>query len=89
MKSKQISTSIIYADDGNYLTQVNDVPIYERVVSDRIAIGKNDFADNYKEITKEEGDKYLAEKAEYGKRKYEELKDLNNISNHGNIKVKI
>lgn len=89
MKVKEVNVNIIIADEGHYLTQVDDVPIYQRVVSDRIAIGKNDFADNYKEITKEEGDKYLAEKAEYNKRKYEELKDLNNISNHGNIKVKI
>lgn len=61
MKTEEFKTIILKADEGMYITQVADVPVSERIVANTLALGKLDTADNYKEITKEEGDAIKAE----------------------------
>ncbi len=56
MKTNQFTTIVIEADENMYLTQANDVDIKDRIVASRIALGKFDSVDNYKEISKAEGD---------------------------------
>ncbi len=61
MKTNQFTTIVIEADENMYLTQANDVDIKDRIVASRIALGKFDSVDNYKEISKAEGDAIKAE----------------------------
>ncbi len=61
MKSNSFTTIIIEADDNCYLTQTADVELKDRMVASKIALGKFDSPENYKEITKEEGDAIKAE----------------------------
>lgn len=57
MKSNSFTTIILEADENCYLTQADEnVEIKNRIVAKRIALGKLDSADNYKEISKEDGD---------------------------------
>lgn len=57
MITNSFTTIIIEAEGDNYLTQIDDsVEIKDRIVARKIALGKFDSADNYKEISKEEGD---------------------------------
>lgn len=62
MISNTFTTIIIEADPGNYLTQADEnIELKDRTVATKIALGKFDSADNYKEITKEEADAIKAE----------------------------
>lgn len=62
MKSNSFTTIIIEAENNHYLTQSDDsVNIKDRMVATTIALGKYDSPENYKEITKEEGDAIRAE----------------------------
>lgn len=57
MTSENYSMLTIKASDGYYITdKSDDVDIKQRIIATEIAIGKNDSADNYKEITAEEAD---------------------------------
>ena len=57
MISNTFTTIIIEAESGKYLTQSDEnIELKDRIVSTKIALGKYDTVDNYKEITKEEGD---------------------------------
>lgn len=53
------TTTVITATDGNYLTQNLEVDTEKRVIATEVALGKNDTVDNWKEITKEEGEAVL------------------------------
>lgn len=79
MTTEEFKTIIIKPEEGHYLTQVKDVDIKERIVSTTIAIGRHDSVDNYKEITKEEGDKIIEEQRiaaeEEMKRREEEISE--------------
>lgn len=62
MKSNTFTTIILEADENCYLTQSDDsVELGDRIVAKRIALGKLDSAENYKEISKEDGDAIKAQ----------------------------
>ena len=63
MKISQLSATFLEADENKYITQIDEtVELKDRIVATKLALGKYDSADNYKEITKEEGDAIKAEK---------------------------
>lgn len=57
MTQEEFTTIILQADAEHLLTQASDVAINERVVVERVALGRYDSAENWREIT-------LAEAAE-------------------------
>lgn len=62
MKSNEFTTIILEAEDNHYLTQTDEtIELRDRIVATRIALGKYDSPDNWKEITKEEADAIKAE----------------------------
>lgn len=62
MKSNSFTTVILTPDEGYFLTQSDDsINIENRIVCSQVALGKNDNADNWKEITIEEGEALKAE----------------------------
>lgn len=58
---KDFNTTVITAEEGKYLTQSFDLDIENRVIATTVALGKNDSVDNWKEITKEEGNTIVKE----------------------------
>lgn len=58
---KEFNTTVITAEEGKYLTQSFDLDIENRVIATTVALGKNDSVDNWKEITKEEGNTIVKE----------------------------
>lgn len=58
---KEFNTIVITADEGKYLTQNSELDINNRVIATTIALGKNDSVDNWKEISKEEGNSIINE----------------------------
>ena len=56
MDISSYTTIIITPQEGMYLTQVDDVDIEERVIATTVAIGANDSASNWKEITSTEAE---------------------------------
>ena len=61
MKQEEFTTTIIEPDEGKFLTQVADVAPEERIISDKIALGRNDSPANWREITSEEAAQLRAE----------------------------
>lgn len=61
MKSNTFTTIIITPENGYYLTQNNEVELKDRIVCSQVALGSNDSADNWKEITIEEGEEIKAQ----------------------------
>ncbi len=62
MKSNSFTTIILEAEPNHYLTQSDDsIELKDRIIASMIALGKHDSPDNYKEITKEEGDEIKAQ----------------------------
>ena len=61
MNTQQFTTIILTPSEGYfYLTQKDDtIEIKDRIVSTKLALGKNDNPDNWKEITQEEGFEYI------------------------------
>lgn len=49
------------AEEGHYLTQVAEVDLLERIVATKVALSKFSTIDDWKEITKEDGDAIIAE----------------------------
>lgn len=57
MTSENYSSVIIKAKEGFYITEVDDsIDIQNRTIATAVALGTNDNADNYKEITADEAD---------------------------------
>lgn len=56
---------ILVPSEGYKLTQKENVEISERMISDKIALGKYDSMDNYKEIPNVEADIILKQIEEY------------------------
>lgn len=56
MDISSYTTIIITPQEGMYLTQVDNVDIEKRVVATTVAIGSNDSASNWKEITSTEAE---------------------------------
>lgn len=65
MKQSDFKVVTLEASPDKYITQTGDVHIKDRIIATIIVVGKNDSVDNYKEIGKEEGDKYLEAQKEY------------------------
>lgn len=61
MTTENIQTMLMTAEEGYYLTQVADVDLSERIVASKVALSKFSTIDDWKEITKEEGDQIIAE----------------------------
>lgn len=61
MTTENIQTMVMTAEEGYYLTQVADVDLAERIVASKVALSKFSTIDDWKEITKEEGDQIIAE----------------------------
>lgn len=61
MTTEQVNTMVMTAENGYYLTQVADVDLAERIVASKVALSKFSTIDDWREITKEEGDQIIAE----------------------------
>lgn len=61
MTTEQVNTMVMTAENGYYLTQVADVDLSERIVASKVALSKFSTIDDWKEISKEEGDQIIAE----------------------------
>lgn len=72
MTSENYSNVIIKAKEGFYITEVDDtIDITKRTIATAIALGTNDSADNYKEITAEEADELKRQQDEARKEQIE------------------
>lgn len=61
MEAKQFTTTILTAAEGKSLTQAdNNLDIRNRIIASCVAIGANDSASNWVEITKAQADEYKA-----------------------------
>lgn len=58
METKKVTITWLHASEGMYLTQAGDINIKERYFAVAIALGKNDSATNWVEITKEQANGY-------------------------------
>lgn len=56
MIQTEFTTIILKAEEGKYLTQVEDVDVTRRLIASEIALGKHDSAENYREITAAEAE---------------------------------
>ena len=55
MTTENYSSVILKANEGFYITEVDDsIVIQNRTIATAVALGTNDSADNYKEITADE-----------------------------------
>lgn len=52
-------STILIAEGDNYLTQIADVELSERIVATKIALSKFSTVDDWKEISKAEGDEII------------------------------
>ena len=64
MKTEEFTTIMLTADEGHFLTEREDVPILQRTVATTVAVGRNDSAENWVEISAEEAEKYIKEHRE-------------------------
>lgn len=69
MITKNFTVRILEASEGYVLTQVEDVDVMNRILSDRVFLGVNDSEDNWKEIT-------AAKAAEIEKERLEKEEEL-------------
>lgn len=63
MKTEEFTTTVLTPEEGHLLTQVADVDIRERIVATSVALGRNDTAAGWREITEAEGEAYRQERA--------------------------
>ena len=63
MTTEELKITVISASYGHKLTQIVDVDINERIITDKIYLGCNDSLCNYHEITDEQAEVYNKEKA--------------------------
>lgn len=77
MITEEFTTTIIRAEDGKFLTQRGTkIDIKNRIISDVIALGKYDSADNYKEISATKAEEYRQQQQDAIKAEIEENKSL-------------
>lgn len=70
MITKNFTVRVLEASEGYVLTQVEDVDVMNRILSDRVYLSVNDSEDNWKEITDAKAAEIEKERLE----KEEELK---------------
>lgn len=68
MIQEEIKVQVLKSSEGFSLTQARDVAIQDRVISNQIFLAVTDSVDNWKEITKEEADRFMAEQEEIAKK---------------------
>lgn len=73
MTSENYTSIILTADEGFYLTQVEDVDILSRVIATKVALSVHSSPEDWKEITEEEAKSFMEEQNEA--RKNENDKD--------------
>lgn len=61
LETKENGLRILTPSMGHWITQRASVPIMDRIISNRLYLGKNDSVDNWYEITEEMRQIYLAE----------------------------
>ena len=61
LETKENGLRILTPSMGHWITQRASVPITDRIISNRLYLGKNDSVDNWYEITEEMRQIYLAE----------------------------
>lgn len=69
MKQEQFTTIIIESDEGNFLTQSADVDILKRIICKKVALGRNDSPNNWREISAKEADEFERERTEAEKKR--------------------
>lgn len=69
MITKNFTVRVLEASEGYVLTQVEDVDVMNRILSDKVFLGVNDSEDNWKEIT-------AAKAAEIEKERLEKEEEL-------------
>ena len=71
LETKDNGLRILTPSTGCWITQRASVPITDRIISDRLYLGKNDSVDNWYEITEEMRQIYLAELERWGREQEE------------------
>ena len=69
MITKNFTVRVLEASEGYVLTQVEEVDVMNRILSDRVFLGVTDSEDNWKEIT-------AAKAAEIEKERLEKEEEL-------------
>lgn len=64
MTTENYTSIVMTAEGDNYLTQIADVELSERIVATKIALSKFSTVDDWKEISKAEGDEIIAQQNE-------------------------
>lgn len=64
MTTENYTSIVLTAEGDNYLTQIADVELSERIVATKIALSKFSTPADWKEISKAEGDQIIAEQNE-------------------------
>lgn len=59
MTTENYTSTILTASEGFYLTQIADVELSQRVVASKVTLSKFSTADDWKEISKAEGDEII------------------------------
>lgn len=59
MTTENYTSIVMTAEGDNYLTQIADVELSQRVVATKIALSKFSTVDDWKEISKAEGDEII------------------------------
>lgn len=63
MKQTQMTTTVLTAEQGHYITQRADTSSTDRIIAQTIYLAATDSPDNYREITESEAEQYRAEAA--------------------------
>ena len=72
MTQESFTTVILQPGEGKYLTQKGEVDIIDRIVATRVAVGGNDSAENWMEVSAEEALAFKNEREEALKAFHEE-----------------
>lgn len=59
MTTENYTSIVMTAEGDNYLTQIADVELSQRVVASKVTLSKFSTADDWKEISKAEGDEII------------------------------
>ena len=62
--AQSINIRVLTPNKGNYFTQAGEVEILERIISEKVYLGKFDSPENWKEITEQEAEDIKAEQQE-------------------------
>ena len=60
MKQTTYTTRVLTPEQGNYITQAEEVDIIHRVFSEKVFLAVNDSPSNWKEITADEAEILMA-----------------------------